>query len=245
MGHQLALTAGLSLTRGERVLIIDADLQDPPELLPEMMAAMDRGADVVYGQRVKREGEGIFKRATAYVFYRVLSALSDVDIPKDTGDFRLMGRKVVEALNGMPERDRFIRGMVAWLGFNQVPLQYSREARFAGTTKYSFRKMARFASDAATGFSVSPLRLGSVLAIVCFFLTGVLAVYVLYAWLALSTVRGWTSILLLFLIFTGIQLLVLGVIGEYVGRTYAESKRRPLFIVSEIATQASQQRDTR
>lgn len=240
MGHQVALTAGLSLTRGDRVLIIDADLQDPPELLSEMMASMDRGADVVYGQRVERDGESPFKRATAFVFYRILSALSEVEIPKDTGDFRLMDRKVVEALRGMPEQHRFIRGMVAWLGFNQVPIQYSREARFAGTTKYPFRKMARFAADAITGFSISPLRISSVLALVCFLMTGVLAAYVLYAWFALSTVRGWSSMLLLFLLFTGVQLLVLGVIGEYVGRMYIESKRRPLFIVSEIATQSSQ-----
>lgn len=240
MGHQLALTAGLSLTRGDRVLIIDADLQDPPELLSEMMASMDRGADVVYGQRVERDGEGPFKRATAFVFYRILSALSEVEIPKDTGDFRLMDRKVVDALRGMPEQHRFIRGMVAWLGFNQVPIQYSREARFAGATKYPFRKMARFAADAITGFSISPLRISSVLALVCFLMTGVLAAYVLYAWFALSTVRGWSSILLLFLLFTGVQLLVLGVIGEYVGRMYIESKHRPLFIVSEIATQAGE-----
>lgn len=243
VGHQLALTAGLSLSSGQRVLIIDADLQDPPELLSEMMAAMDGGADVVYGQRLERDGDGVFKRATAYVFYRLLSALSEVEIPKDTGDFRLMDRKVVDALKQMPEHQRFIRGMVAWLGFRQVPVRYRREPRFAGSTKYPFRKMARLAADAITGFSISPLRLSSVLALVCFLLTGVLSVYVLYAWFALSTVKGWTSLLLLFLMFTGVQLLVLGVIGEYVGRTYVESKRRPLFIVSEIATQAGRLTD--
>ena len=234
LGHQLALTAGLSLCRGERVLIIDADLQDPPELLPDMMAAMDQGADVVYGQRVQREGEGLFKRATAFTFYRLLSVFSEVDIPKDSGDFRLMQRRVVDALNQMPERHRFIRGMVAWLGFRQVPLPYTRAARFAGATKYPFRKMARFAADAITGFSISPLRLSSVLALLCFVATGVLAAYVLYAWFALSVVKGWTSLLLLFLVFSGVQLLVLGVIGEYVGRAYVEAKGRPLFIVSEI-----------
>jgi len=236
-GHQFALTAGLTLSRGTRVLIVDADLQDPPELLPEMMAAMDRGADVVYGQRLQREGEGLFKRATAFLFYRALSMMSEVEIPKDSGDFRLMHRTVVDALNRMPEQHRFIRGMVAWLGFRQVPIQYAREPRFAGTTKYPLRKMMRFAADAITGFSISPLRLSSVLALVCFLLTGVLAAYVLYAWYALSVVRGWTSLLLLFLAFTGVQLLVLGVLGEYVGRTYIEAKRRPLFIVSEIVTQ--------
>jgi dolichol-phosphate mannosyltransferase len=245
VGHQLALTAGLTLARGERVLVIDADLQDPPELLPEMMALMDRGADVVYGQRLRREGEGIFKRATAFIFYRLLSFFSEIEIPKDTGDFRLMNRKVVDALNRMPEQHRFIRGMVAWLGFNQVPIQYTRDARFAGTTKYPFRKMARFAADAITGFSISPLRLSSVLALCCFVLSGVLAAYVLYAWYALSVVRGWTSLLLLFLLFSGVQLLVLGVIGEYVGRTYVEAKRRPLFIVSEVLTQATQTQEYR
>lgn len=238
VGHQLALTAGLSLCRGDRVLIIDADLQDPPELLPEMMAMMDGGADVVYGQRSERAGDGPFKRATAYLFYRLLSVFSEVAIPKDTGDFRLISRTVVDALNGMPEQHRFVRGMVAWLGFTQEPIRYVRERRFAGVTKYPFMKMVRFAADAITGFSISPLRLGSVLALVCFVLSGVVAAYVLYAWFALSVIRGWTSVLLVFLLFTGVQLLVLGIIGEYVGRTYVESKRRPLFIVREVVSGA-------
>jgi glycosyltransferase involved in cell wall biosynthesis len=239
VGHQLALTAGLTLCRGDRVLIIDADLQDPPELLAEMMAAMDRGADVVFGQRVRRESEGLFKRSTAFVFYRLLSQFSEVEIPQDTGDFRLINRKVLDVLNQMPEQHRFIRGMVAWLGFTQVPLPYARERRFAGTTKYPFWKMARFAADAITGFSITPLRISSLLAMLCFLLTGLLSVYVLYSWVELSVVRGWTSLLLLFLFFSGVQLLVLGVIGEYVGRTYVETKRRPLFLVSEITTHES------
>jgi glycosyltransferase involved in cell wall biosynthesis len=241
VGHQLALTAGLSLSRGERILVIDADLQDPPELLPDMMAAMDDGADVVYGQRDARAGESLAKRATAYIFYRLLSSLSEVSIPKDTGDFRLMSRQVVDALGEMPEQHRFIRGMVAWLGFTQVPLRYHRDPRFAGTTKYPFRKMARFAADAITGFSISPLRLSSVLAFGCFLLTGLLVFYVLYSYFVLSVVRGWTSLLLFFLIFSGAQLLVLGVIGEYVGRTFVESKRRPLFLVREILTNGERQ----
>jgi len=245
LGHQLALTAGLSLSRGDRVLIIDADLQDPPELLPQMMAAMDAGADVVYGQRVAREGESFSKRATAWTFYRLLSLFSEVEIPNDTGDFRLMNRKVVDALSQMPEQHRFIRGMVAWLGFKQVPLGYTREPRAAGSTKYPLRKMARFAADAITGFSISPLRLSSVLAFCCFALTGLVAAYVVYAWFALSVVKGWTSLLLLFLIFSGAQLLVLGVIGEYVGRTYVEAKRRPLFIVDEILTNPAHVREPR
>jgi dolichol-phosphate mannosyltransferase len=190
----------------------------------------------VYGQRATREGEGLFKRGTAYLFYRALSQFSEVEIPKDSGDFRLMDRKVVEALKQMPEQHRFIRGMVAWLGFKQVPLRYAREARFAGTTKYPLRKMLRFAADAITAFSISPLRVSSLLAVFCFLFAGLLGAYVLYAWFALSVVRGWTSLLLLFLFFSGMQLLVLGVIGEYVGRTYVEAKRRPLFIISEIRT---------
>jgi len=234
VGHQLALTAGLSLCRGDRVLIIDADLQDPPELLPQMMALMDAGADVVYGTRIQREGDGRFKRATAFLFYRLLSVFSEVEIPKDTGDFRLIHRRVVEALNGMPEQHRFVRGMVAWLGFCQVPIAYVRDRRYACATKYPFLKMVRFAADAMTGFSISPLRLASVLALLCFVLSGVVAAYVLYAWFALSVIRGWTSVLLVFLLFTGVQLLVLGIIGEYVGRTYVESKRRPLFVVREV-----------
>jgi polyisoprenyl-phosphate glycosyltransferase len=204
-----------------------------------MMSAMDRGADVVYGQRVQREGEGRFKRLTAFVFYRLLGMFAEVEIPRDTGDFRLMKRRVVDALNAMPEQHRFIRGMVAWLGFTQTPLPYVRDRRFAGATKYSLFKMTRFAADAVTGFSISPLRLGSILAGLCFLLTGVLGVSVVYAWFALNVVRGWSSILAVFLLFTGVQLLVLGVIGEYVGRTYVEVKRRPLFIISDIVTQAS------
>ncbi len=245
LGHQLALTAGLSLSRGDRVMLIDADLQDPPELLPQMMATMDAGADVVYGLRVAREGESFYKRAAAWVFYRVLSVLSEVEIPKDTGDFRLMNRKVVDALAQMPEQHRFIRGMVAWLGFNQVPMLYTREPRAAGSTKYSLRKMVRFSADAITGFSISPLRLSSVLSFCCFVLSGVVAVYVLYAWFALNVVKGWTSLLLLFLVFSGVQLLVLGVIGEYVGRTYVEVKRRPLFVVSEILANPKNVREPR
>jgi polyisoprenyl-phosphate glycosyltransferase len=160
-------------------------------------------------------------------------------VPKDTGDFRLMSRAVVDAFKEMPEQHRFVRGMVAWLGFTQVPIKYARDPRFAGSTKYPLRKMARFAVDAITGFSISPLRLSSVLALFSFALSGALAVYVLYARLALTTVPGWASLAFVFLVFSGAQLLVLGVIGEYVGRTYVESKRRPLFVVREIATQAS------
>jgi dolichol-phosphate mannosyltransferase len=239
-GHQLALSAGLSLVRGERILVIDADLQDPPELLPEMMRLMDDGADVVYGQRTEREDETWFKKASAAIFYRLLLRISDVKIPADTGDFRLMKRQVVDTLIDMPEYQRFIRGMIAWIGFRQVPLRYRRDKRFAGETKYPLKKMLNFATDAITGFSVVPLRIS--LYVACFFvgLAGSLVIYVLYAWLFMSgVVPGWTSILLGMLVFSAVQLLSLAVIGEYLGRTYLQTKHRPLFIIREIASRSS------
>jgi dolichol-phosphate mannosyltransferase len=235
-GHQLALSAGLSLARGERILVIDADLQDPPELLPEMMRLMDDGvgADVVYGQRVRRDGETWFKRLSASVFYRLLLRLTDVWIPPDTGDFRLMKRPVLEALLAMPEQQRFIRGMVAWIGFRQVPLQYHRDRRFAGTTKYPLRKMLTFAVDAFTGFSIAPLRISLYIASIFVAFALLLIVFVLFSWLYLGTVPGWTSMFLGMLIFSSVQLFSLAVIGEYLGRIFMEVKRRPLFLIREI-----------
>jgi polyisoprenyl-phosphate glycosyltransferase len=235
-GHQLALSAGLSLARGERILVIDADLQDPPELLPEMMRLMEGGADVVYGQRVERDGETWFKRVSARVFYRLLLRMTDVGIPPDTGDFRLMRRPVLEALLAMPEQQRFIRGMVAWIGFRQVPLEYRRDRRFAGETKYPLRKMLTFAIDAITGFSIAPLRISFYVA--CFFLLFALLtiIYVLISWLYLGPVPGWTSIFLTVLILSSVQLFSLAVIGEYLGRVFMQTKQRPLFIVREIVS---------
>jgi dolichol-phosphate mannosyltransferase len=233
-GHQLALTAGLSVARGERILIIDADLQDPPELLPQMMRALDQGADVAYGQRTQRAGESLFKRATASLFYRILRRLADVQIPRDTGDFRLMSRRVLEVLKGMPESHRFMRGMVSWVGFRQVAVPYQREVRVAGSSSYPLRKMLRLAFDAITGFSTRPLRLASLLGLV-FGLLGVLGVAVtLVAWAMDVTVPGWASVMVVVLTLGGIQLAVLGIIGEYLGRLYIEVKRRPLFIIDEI-----------
>ncbi len=235
-GHQIALSAGLTFARGDRVLIIDSDLQDPPELLGEMMGLMDAGADVVYGQRTDRDGEGRFKLWSAASFYRVLSRLTDIDIPRDTGDFRPMGRRVVDALLQMPEHHRFLRGMVAWVGFRQVALPYRRAPRYAGSTKYPLRKMVRVAIDAFTGFSIAPLRLSLFLALTFLVLAGALAVYAVYSWLVLDAVRGWTSLLILFLVFSSAQLACLGIIGEYVGRTYMQAKNRPLFLVRELAS---------
>jgi len=233
-GHQLALSAGLGICRGDRVLMIDADLQDPPELLSDMMALMDQGADVVYGQRAERKGEGWFKRASASAFYRLLARLAHVGIPRDTGDFRLIKRAVLEAFLAMPEQHRFVRGMVAWLGFRQVAIRYVREPRFAGTTKYPLKKMIQFAVDAITGFSILPLRFSVYLSAISLGLAVLVSFYVIYSWLFLDIVAGWTSILLTVLIFFSVLLLSLGIIGEYVGRIYIQVKGRPLYLISEV-----------
>jgi dolichol-phosphate mannosyltransferase len=234
-GHQLALTAGLHHCTGERVLIIDADLQDPPELLPAMMKIIDEsGAEVVYGQRRTRDGETRFKTLTADAFYRVLQRLTDVQIPVDTGDFRLMSRRAVVVLNDMPEHYRFIRGMVSWIGMKQIPFLYDRDSRFAGETKYPISKMIRFAIDAITGFSIVPLRFASFMGVCVGLISLVLITYTLGSWAFGRVVEGWTSLSTIFLIVSSAQLLVLGCIGEYLGRLYMEAKNRPLFIVDKV-----------
>ena len=233
-GHQLALSAGLAVCRGERILILDADLQDPPELLGQMMASMDAGADVVYGQRVKRDGETAFKKATAKLFYRLLSWLSEADIPMDAGDFRLMSRRALDVLNSMPEHHRFVRGMVSWIGYRQEALLYERSARYAGATKYPVGKMLRFASDAITGFSVRPLRLASYLAAGFGAVALLLLIYVLVSWLSGSAVQGWTSLIAVLLALGSAQLLVMGIMGEYLGRLFIEAKRRPLYVIQDV-----------
>ena len=235
-GHQLALTAGLDLCSGERILIIDADLQDPPELLPAMYAEMDsRGADVVYGLRRARAGETAFKRGTAKLFYRSLSKLAEIDIPRDTGDFRLMSRRALDALLSLPEQARFIRGMVAWVGFRQVPIVYDRAERRSGRSNYPLGKMVRFALDAVTGFSTAPLRWASHLGMWLFLGSFLLLAYVAWGWLSGNVTEGWTSLMLVVVTLGAIQMFVLGLIGEYLGRLYIEAKRRPLYIVQEIA----------
>jgi polyisoprenyl-phosphate glycosyltransferase len=237
-GHQLALTAGLSFARGQRILIIDADLQDPPELLPEMMRLMDEGADVVYGQRRRRVSETPFKTLTAKGFYRLLQHLADIDIPPDTGDFRLMTRRLLDVLNSMPEQSRFVRGMVSWIGLKQVPLLYDRDARFAGETKYPLLKMVRFAIDAITGFSIVPLRIASILGLVMGVISVIMLSYTIGSWAIGRAVEGWTSLSTIVLAASSAQLLVLGVLGEYLGRIYMQSKQRPLFIVDTVYTSA-------
>ena len=235
-GHQLALTAGLDLCRGDAILIIDADLQDPPELLPAMLRTMrEDDADVVYGVRKSRAGETAFKRATAHGFYRLLSRATDVDIPLDAGDFRLMSRRALNALLAMPEQARFIRGMVAWIGFRQVPFAYDRQERFAGETKYPFGKMLRFALDALTSFSSAPLKLASHAGLLLSIGSVLLVLYIAYAWLVGHSIQGWTSLMLVVVVLGAVQMFVLALMGEYIGRLYNEAKGRPLYIVQEIA----------
>jgi dolichol-phosphate mannosyltransferase len=235
-GHQLALTAGLDLCRGDVVLIIDADLQDPPELLADMLKVM-RGddADVVYGVRKSRAGETAFKRATAHGFYRLLSRATEVDIPLDAGDFRLMTRRALEALLAMPEQARFIRGMVAWLGFRQVAFPYDRQQRLAGETKYPLGKMIRFALDALTGFSSAPLKLASHAGLALSAGSLLMLVYIAYGWMSGRSIPGWASLMLVVVILGAVQMFVLALMGEYIGRLYNEAKRRPLYIVQDIA----------
>ena len=233
-GHQIAISAGLEYARGAAVVLIDADLQDPPEVISEMVALWRQGHDVVYGTRRNREGETAFKTLTAKWFYRFVNRLSEVPIPLDSGDFRLLDRRVVDALLTMPERDRFVRGMVSWVGFRQISVPYDRAPRHAGDSKYTLFRMARFAADGILSFSIAPLRIASVMGIASFALAllgGLAAVGVGVAtgrW-----VSPWAWVLLAVLLLGGAQLLCLGIFGEYLGRTYAENKRRPLYFVRE------------
>ena len=233
-GHQLAVTAGLSLVRGDRIMVIDADLQDPPELVGDMIARLDEGYDVVFGRRRRRAGESPFKRATASLFYRTLATLSEHDIPVDTGDFRLMSRRIVDRLNAMPERDRFIRGMVAWLGGRQTELLYDRDARHAGVTHYTLRRMVRLAADGLIGFSTAPLRLATLMAVIGVFAGVGLLAYILAGLITGSTVPGWASLALIVVFFSTAQLVCLSIFGEYLGRTYMQAKGRPLYMIDEI-----------
>lgn len=233
-GHQLAVTAGLNLARGERVMIIDADLQDPPELLGEMMALMDQGYDVVYGRRRTRAAESRFKLATASLFYRLLDRISEVEIPQDTGDFRLMSRRVVDRLNAMPEHDRFIRGMVAWLGGRQTELMYDRDPRYAGETNYTLMKMLKLAVNGLTSFSTVPLRIASLLAVGGMGIAAAIVIYALVAFVNGDVARGWTSMALITVFFGISQLGCLAIMGAYLGRIYMQVKGRPLYLVNEV-----------
>lgn len=232
-GHQAAVTAGVDAARGRAVVLIDADLQDPPEVIPEMIAKWREGFEVVYAQRETREGETLFKKGTAALFYRLLHRVTDVDIPVDTGDFRLMGPRALEAFRALPERNRFIRGLVSWIGFRQTAVRYHREARHAGETKYPFRKMLRFALDALTSFSFLPLRVSTFLGFVAsaFSFLYILVVLVLKA-VGISW-SGYTSLMASILFLGGVQLIMIGVLGEYIARIFDEVKRRPLYLVGD------------
>jgi len=233
-GHQIAITAGLEHALGDVVVLIDADLQDPPEVIPVMVEQWRNGFDVAYGQRTERDGETRFKLWTAKVFYRLINKLSAVPIAEDAGDFRLMDRKVVDALLQMPERDRFLRGMVNWLGFRQIAVPYRRAPRQAGETKYPLLKMLRFAMDGIASFSVLPLKIATWLGFSASALAMVLILYALYArWFAHGLVTGWTSLFIAVLFMGGVQLICLGIIGEYMGRIYGEAKHRPLYFVQQ------------
>lgn len=238
-GHQLALTAGLDLARGARILIVDADLQDPPELLAPMLEVMEREeADVVYGVRRSRAGETRFKRATAHTFYRLLSSATEIDIPVDAGDFRLMSRRALDVLLAMPEQSRFVRGMVAWIGFRQVPFLYDRAERAAGTSKYPLSKMLRFALDALTGFSSAPLKLASHAGLLLSLSSILIILYIFYSFVTGRNIQGWTSLMLVVVVLGAVQMFVLAMMGEYIGRLYSQAKNRPLYIIQDIAGDA-------
>jgi glycosyltransferase involved in cell wall biosynthesis len=233
-GHQIAISAGLDYARGEAVIIIDADLQDPPEVIPELIARWKDGAEVVYAQRSKRRGETRFKLLTAAAFYRLITRMTSINIPSDTGDFRLLDRRVVDTLVKMREHHRFMRGLSAWVGFRQEAVLYERHERFAGTTKYPLRKMIRFSLDAITSFSQVPLRLATSFG---FILAGISLIGILVAAILrifTGAISGQASTLILVLLLGGIQLIFLGIIGEYLGRIYDEVRARPLYIVREV-----------
>lgn len=235
-GHQVAITAGMDYAAGQCMVIIDGDLQDPPELIPEMVGLWREGNDVVYGKRIARKGETFFKKFTSKAFYRILHQLTDVDIPVDTGDFRLIDRRVCEALKQLPERSRYVRGLMSWVGFKQTAIEFERSERFAGETKYPFKKMMKLATDGIMSFSYKPLKiatyLGSLLSFISFIYFFVVLIQRIF--FSATTQSGWASLIAVSLFFNGIILLMLGIIGEYIGRIYDEAKGRPLYIISEL-----------
>jgi len=234
-GHQLALSAGLQFCSGERVLIMDADLQDPPELLPQMLALMDGGFDVVYAQRRSRQGDHPFKRIACAVFYRAVSRLADTPVPLDTGDFRLISRRVLHLILQMPERHRFIRGMVSWVGFRQTPLVYDRDPRFAGDTKYPFGRLLKLALDGIAASSTRPLALASYAGLLFSAASVILILYALYSWVWVGkTPQGWASLMIAVTAMGSVQLFVLGIMGQYLGRMHEQLRGRPLFIVNSV-----------
>jgi len=233
-GHQIAVTAGIDYAKGDAVVIIDADLQDPPEVIPELVNKWLQGYDVVYAKRKKRKGETWFKLVTAKYFYKFLNYMSDIDIPKDTGDFRLIDRKVADVFRQMTEKNRFVRGMISWVGFRQTYVEYERDERFAGESKYPLKKMIKFASDGIIAFSTKPLRLVMTMGFVSVFVSILVLLYTFIIRLFGQEVEpGWASIMVAITFFSGIQLLGLGIVGQYIARIYEESKNRPIYIVKD------------
>jgi dolichol-phosphate mannosyltransferase len=236
-GHQVAVTAGLNFVRGQAIVILDADLQDPPELIPALVEQWQQGYQVVYAQRTKRLRESWFKRLPAYVFYRLMRRLADVEIPVDTGDFCLMDRQVVDVLNTMPERNRYIRGLRSWVGLQQTSVYFEREPRFAGEVKYTFRKSLSLAVNSLVSFSKLPLRLSTYVGLLAAVAAVLMAVLVLYWRIVAPTspLTGFASIMIAIFFLGAVQLVSIGILGEYVGRIYEEVKGRPLYVLSEVA----------
>ena len=234
-GHQAAVTAGLKFVTGDCILIIDSDMQDPPELLVDMLKLWEDGNEVIYAKRKTRKGESKFKLMTAKMFYKLLNGLSDVDIPKDTGDFRLVDRKVVDVINSMPEHNKFLRGLFSWVGFKQAPIEYERQERFAGKTKYPLKKMLKLASDGIISFSTKPLKIIGGIGIISIFVSFILLIYAIlsyvFKWNNLAS--GWTSLMVAITFFAGVQLVSIWMISEYIARIYDDTKKRPEYIIDE------------
>jgi len=234
-GHQSAVTAGIKYVEGDCILIIDADLQDPPELIPDMIKLWEEGNEVIYGKRVLRKGESKFKLFSATMFYKTLNSLSDIEIPQDTGDFRLVDRKVIDVINNMPEHNKFLRGLFSWVGFKQKAFEYERDKRVAGKTKYPISKMMKLATDGIISFSTKPLKIVGTLGIISIIISIIILIYsiISYAMSLNNLTPGWTSIMLTVTLFSGVQLLSIWIMSEYIARIYDESKKRPEYIIDK------------
>lgn len=234
-GHQAAVTAGLKYTTGDVVVIIDADLQDPPELIADMLKLWEAGNEVIYAKRKVRKGESKFKLFTAKTFYKILNGLSDIEIPKDTGDFRMADRKVIDVINSLPEHNKFLRGLFSWVGFKQVPIEYERKERYAGKTKYPLRKMLKLAADGIISFSTKPLRIIGGIGILSIIISFIVLVYSILSYIFdwNELMPGWTSIMVSITFFAGVQLLAIWMMSEYISRIYDESKRRPQYVIDK------------
>ena len=232
-GHQIAITCGLDFAEGNAAIIMDADLQDPPEVIPKFIEKHEQGYEIVYAIREKREGETFFKKVTAFFFYRIMKVFTNIEMPLDAGDFRLIDRKVIDSLKSMQERNKFLRGLIVWTGYSQIGVPFRRDARNAGTTKYTTLKMFKLAFDGIFSFSNIPLRFATIFGLLVSVLSFLLAIYALYLKFSNIAVPGWTSLLLTILFIGGVQLMTIGIIGEYLGRIYDEVKMRPLYIIKK------------